>query len=96
MEIAGRERTLLGLASVLIPTSFGSIFLLNLGLHTLGFWLFGGVGYNSELFWTALRGYDLTRFEHTAQSWWWGEGRDVLVCTHAVRREKKPPRKRGG
>ena len=67
VRIVARARTLLGLASVLIPTSFGSTFLVSLGLDSPGSWFFGGVGYGSGIFWAALRGYYLTRFVHPKQ-----------------------------
>jgi hypothetical protein len=67
VKIVGRARTLLGLTSILIPTSFGSTFLVSLGLDSPGAWFFGGVGYGSGILWAVLRGYYLTRFVHPKQ-----------------------------
>jgi hypothetical protein len=57
-------RTLLGTASVLIPTSFGSTFIISLGLTNPWSWVFGAAGYGSGIAWALLRGYYLTRFVH--------------------------------
>jgi ABC-type Fe3+-siderophore transport system permease subunit len=40
-------RAMLGTASFLIPTSFGSTFLVGFGVSNPGAWVFGGVGYGS-------------------------------------------------
>jgi hypothetical protein len=60
----GWARTLLGTASVLIPTSFGSTFLVSLGLSNPWSWVFGAVGYGSGIIWALLRGYYLRKFVH--------------------------------
>ncbi len=62
--IIARARTFLGLASILILTSFGSTFLVSFGLDSPGAWFFGSIGYGSGVFWAILRGYYLTRFVH--------------------------------
>ncbi len=67
VRIVKRARTLLGLSSVLIPSSFGSTFLVSLGLDSPGSWFFADVGYGSGIFWALLRGYYLTRFVHPKQ-----------------------------
>jgi hypothetical protein len=66
-RIVGRARTLLGLASILIPTSFGSTFLVSLGLSSPWTWLFGAIGYGSGVSWALFRGFYLTRFVHPGQ-----------------------------
>ena len=62
-----RVRNLVGLSSVLILTSFGSTFLVSLGLSSPWSWLFGGIGYGSGILWALLRGYYLTRFWRSKQ-----------------------------
>ncbi len=57
-----RVRDLVGLSSILILTSFGSTFLVSLGLSSPWSWLLGGIGYGSGIFWALLRGYYLSRF----------------------------------
>jgi len=64
MRRIGWARTLLGTASILIPTSFGSTFLVSLGLTNPWSWAFGAIGYGSGAVWALLRGYYLTRFVH--------------------------------
>ena len=51
-----------GLASVLILASFGSTFLVSLGLSSPWSWLLGGIGYGSAILWAVLRGFYLTRY----------------------------------
>ena len=53
----GWARTLLGVSSFLIPTSFGSTFLVSLGLASPWSWVFGAIGYGSGLVWAVLRAY---------------------------------------
>ncbi len=60
-------RNLVGLSSILIITSFGSTFLVSLGLSSPWSWLLGGIGYGSGIFWALLRGYYLNRFWHSKQ-----------------------------
>jgi len=55
-------RNLVGLSSVLILTSFGSTFLVSLGLSSPWSWTLGGIGYGGGLLWALLRGYYLKRF----------------------------------
>ena len=62
LERVGWARTLLGLASILIPTSFGSTFLVSLGLSSPWSWLLGGIGYGTGIFWALLRGYYQIKF----------------------------------
>ena len=57
-------RTLLGTASFLIPTSFGSTFLVTFGLSNPWSWLFGAVGYGSGVVWALVRGLYLRRYIH--------------------------------
>ncbi len=57
-------RTLLGLSSILIPTSFGSMFLVSLGLSSPLSWVLGGIGYGSGIIQALLRSYYLSRFVH--------------------------------
>ena len=57
-----RVRDLVGLSSILILTSFGSTFLVSLGLSSPWSWLLGGIGYGSGIFWALLRGFYLSRF----------------------------------
>ncbi len=57
-------RTLLGLSSILIPASFGSMFLVSLGLTSLLSWVLGAMGYASGVLQALLRGYYLKRFIH--------------------------------
>ncbi len=58
----GWARTLLGISSILIPASFGSTFLVSLGLSSPWSWLLGGIGYGSGILWALLRGYYQIRF----------------------------------
>jgi hypothetical protein len=60
-----RARNLVGASSILILTSFGSTFLVSLGLSSPWSWLLGGIGYGAGLFWALLRGYYLNRFWHS-------------------------------
>ncbi len=60
-------RTLLGLSSILIPSSFGSTFLVSLGLSSPWSWLLGGIGYGSGILWAILRGYYQIRFVRPKQ-----------------------------
>ena len=53
----GWARTLVGISSFLIPTSFGSTFLVSLGLDSPWSWVFGGIGYGSGVVWAAIRAY---------------------------------------
>jgi len=53
----GWVRTLLGISSFFIPTSYGSTFLVSFGLSSQWSWVFGGIGYGSGIVWAALRGY---------------------------------------
>ncbi|MBI3859083.1 MAG: hypothetical protein HY296_02425 [Thaumarchaeota archaeon] len=53
----GWVRTLLGISSFLIPTSYGSTFLVSFGLSSPWSWVFGGIGYGSGIVWAVLRGY---------------------------------------
>jgi hypothetical protein len=62
LERVGWARTLLGVASILIPTSFGSTFLVSLGRSSPWSWLLGGIGYGSGIFWALLRGYYQIKF----------------------------------
>jgi hypothetical protein len=55
-------RTLLGISSILIPMSFGSTFLVSLGLSSPWSWLLGGIGYGSGILWALLRGYYQIKF----------------------------------
>ena len=57
-------RTLLGTASILIPTSFGSTFLVSFGVSNPGAWVFGAVGYGSGITWALVRGYYLRKYVH--------------------------------
>ena len=57
-----KVRFFIGLASVLILTSFGSTFLVSLGLSSPWSWLLGGIGYGSGILWALLRGFYLTRY----------------------------------
>ncbi len=63
-----RVRSLVGLSSVLILTSFGSTFLVSLGLSSPWSLFLGGIGYGSGILWALLRGYYLSRF--------WGSRRE--------------------
>ncbi|MBI3841361.1 MAG: hypothetical protein HY297_05365 [Thaumarchaeota archaeon] len=54
-------RNFVGLSSILILTSFGSTFLVSLGLSSPWSWLLGGIGYGSGLVWALLRGFYLAR-----------------------------------
>jgi hypothetical protein len=58
----GWARTLLGISSILIPMSFGSTFLVSLGLSSPWSWLLGGIGYGSGILWALLRGYYQIKF----------------------------------
>jgi len=58
----GWARTLLGISSILIPASFGSTFLVSLGLSSSWSWVLGGIGYGSGILWALLRGYYQIRF----------------------------------
>jgi hypothetical protein len=62
LERVGWARTLLGISSILIPLSFGSTFLVSLGLSSPWSWLLGGIGYGSGIFWALLRGYYQIKF----------------------------------
>jgi len=55
-------RIFVGLASVLIMLSYGSSFLVSLGLGSPWAWLLGGIGYGSGILWATLRGYYLRGF----------------------------------
>jgi hypothetical protein len=57
-------RSILGTASILIPTSFGSTFIVSLGLSSPWSLVMGGIGYGSGIFWALLRGYYLRKFVH--------------------------------
>src|SRR2546427_11542859 len=57
-----RVRNYVGLSSVLIITSFGSSFLVSLGLFSPWSWLLGGIGYGSVILWALLRSYYLAKF----------------------------------
>jgi hypothetical protein len=57
-----KVRFFLGLSSILILTSFGSTFLVSLGLSSPWSWVLGGIGYGSGILWALLRGYYLTKF----------------------------------
>src|SRR5712691_6609712 len=61
-RIIARVRNYVGLSSVLIITSFGSTFLVSLGLSSPWSWLLGGIGYGSGILWALLRGYYLAKF----------------------------------
>ena len=61
-RMIARVRNYVGLSSVLIITSFGSTFLVSLGLSSPWSWLLGGIGYGSGILWALLRGYYLARF----------------------------------
>ena len=56
-----KVRFFVGLASFLILASFGSTFLVSLGLSSPWSWLLGGIGYGSGILWALLRGFYLTR-----------------------------------
>ena len=58
----GWARTLLGVSSFLILTSFGSTFLVAFGLSSPWSWVFGGIGYGSGAIWAILRGYYQIKF----------------------------------
>jgi hypothetical protein len=60
----GWARSLLGSASILIPTSFGSTFIVALGLSSPWSLVFGSIGYGSGIIWALLRGYYLRKFVH--------------------------------
>jgi hypothetical protein len=62
LRVVHRARNLVGAASILIVTSYGSTFLVSLGLTSPWSWLLGGIGYGSGLLWALLRGYTLSRF----------------------------------
>jgi hypothetical protein len=62
LERVGWARTLLGISSILIPMSFGSTFLVSLGLSSPWSWLLGGIGYGSGILWALLRGYYQIKF----------------------------------
>jgi hypothetical protein len=62
LERVGWARTLLGISSILIPMSFGSTFLVSLGLASPWSWLLGGIGYGSGILWALLRGYYQIKF----------------------------------
>lgn len=55
-------RIFVGLSSVLIMLSYGSSFLVSLGVSSPWAWLLGGIGYGSGILWAVLRGYYLRRF----------------------------------
>ncbi len=61
LRAIARARNLVGATSILILTSFGSTFLVSLGLSSPWSWLLGGIGYGSGVFWALLRGYYLTK-----------------------------------
>lgn len=67
VRIIARARNLLALASILIPTSFGSTFLVSLGIDSPWSFFFAAVGYGSGIFWALLRGYYLKSFVQTKQ-----------------------------
>ncbi len=67
LRIIAKARTFLGIASILILTSFGSTFLVSFGPSSPGAWFFGIVGYGSGISWALLRGYYLTTFIHPKQ-----------------------------
>ncbi|TLX96686.1 MAG: hypothetical protein E6K96_05445 [Thaumarchaeota archaeon] len=50
-RMIARVRNYVGLSSVLIITSFGSTFLVSLGLSSPWSWLLGGIGYGSGILW---------------------------------------------
>jgi hypothetical protein len=64
----GWARTLLGISSFLILTSFGSTFLVAFGLSSPWSWVFGVIGYGSGLVWALLRGYYQLKFVRPRQS----------------------------
>jgi hypothetical protein len=57
-------RTLLGASSILIPASFGSMFLVSLGLSSPLSRILGGIGYASGIAQALLRNYYLGRHVH--------------------------------
>ena len=61
-RMIARVRNYVGLSSVLIITSFGSSFLVSLGLSSPWSWLLGGIGYGTGILWALLRGYYLAKF----------------------------------
>jgi len=58
----GWARTLLGVSSFLILTSFGSTFLVAFGLSSPWSWVFGAIGYGSGAIWAILRAYYQIKF----------------------------------
>jgi hypothetical protein len=58
------SRTLLGLSSILIPASFGSMFLVSLGLSSPLSWVLGSTGYASGIIQALLRSYYLGKYVH--------------------------------
>jgi len=61
-RMIARVRNHAGLSSVLIIASFGSTFLVSLGLSSPWSWLLGGIGYGSGILWALLRGYYPAKF----------------------------------
>jgi hypothetical protein len=64
----GWARSLLGISSFLILTSFGSTFLVAFGLSSPWSWVFGAIGYGSGLVWALLRGYYQIKFVRPRQN----------------------------
>ncbi|QQG48433.1 MAG: hypothetical protein HY247_06730 [archaeon] len=62
LQRIARVRVLVGLASIFIMTSFGSTFIVALGVSSPWSWLFGGIGYGSGVVWALLRAYYLTKY----------------------------------
>ena len=62
LERIAKARTLLGLSSILIPASFGSMFLVSLGLSSPLSWVLGAIGYGAGIVQALLRKYYLGRY----------------------------------
>jgi len=67
LGVIRRVRALLGVTSFLILASFGSTFILSLGLSSPEAWVLGAVGYGGAISWGAIRGYYLARFVYPRQ-----------------------------
>ncbi len=62
LEKIAKARTMLGLSSIFIPASFGSMFLVALGLSSPLSWTLGVIGYGAALVLALLRRYYLGKF----------------------------------
>jgi hypothetical protein len=61
LRAIARVRTFLGVTSFLILASFGSTFILSLGVESPVAWVLGAMGYGGAIFWGILRNYYMSR-----------------------------------